>query len=365
MLCENMFCLSERRVQQILRKSLDQPTSSNSLSEKSAGTRLREDPQLWIKYLELNLVKKSGEKSLTLRSPYSRSALYDLFERFWYPNSLDEQVRLNPDLLVEAKSSQNPTRFLKNILALELFKSQNTIASVQLKPETDALVPGLKCPRFKTFYSTLKKAGLNLVFDYVPHVCPMCGKLPEVLQQIKDIEEGRVKPENPGGELQKLRRKKTDIYIHQAQLQVQRGEITKIRENLSYTQCLIISDFCGHYTKDGGKMHQLIFVVYHRNEQGYETWFYRNFWSLESADWKFIITAWEMLFNSDALESFNEIYFARDNGSNYRSYRMLKYESEIGFRYKKIYMPLKSNQRFEGPAFVGKNSTQLKIMYHI
>src|SRR5689334_8462634 len=54
-LCQNVFKLSERRLRQIL-------SSDPTATPIPAKSRLREDPTLWIKQLELNLVKKSGEK---------------------------------------------------------------------------------------------------------------------------------------------------------------------------------------------------------------------------------------------------------------------------------------------------------------
>lgn len=93
---------------------------------------------------------------------------------------------------------------------------------------------------------------------------------------------------------------RNEIYVHEAQLRAQRAAITKLIETLQYQQCLVIADFCGHYSSINKKMYQLIFVVYFRNEHGHIDWTYYN-----------VLRSWEMLFKNGVFARYNEIILSR------------------------------------------------------
>ena len=119
--------ISERQVQNILSES----DSKTVVSVQGHGpkTRLREDINLWIKILQKNLMKKSGEQwDATYRSPYSKNALYEMFVAGWYGQCLDEQIIVNHTLVQEARESKSPTRFLQNILLLCEYKKSKGIS---------------------------------------------------------------------------------------------------------------------------------------------------------------------------------------------------------------------------------------------
>ena len=52
---------------------------------------------------------------------------------------------------------------------------------------------------------------------------------------------------------------------------------------------------------------------------------------------EFVTRAWTQNFTEGIFDDFDEIFCARDNGGHFRNYAILKFESEIGFRYQKIY----------------------------
>src|SRR6185437_4601086 len=106
---------------------------------------------------------------------------------------------------------------------------------------------GLRFCTYKTFYSVLKRLKIKIFQELVPSVCPICSILPEINKEIELLRRGDVKHEDPERRLAVLVRKRSDIFLHEAQLQVQRAEITKIREDLKYRQCLVFQDFIGHY----------------------------------------------------------------------------------------------------------------------
>lgn len=81
---------------------------------------------------------------------------------------------------------------------------------------------------------------------------------------IKDIQEGKEKAQSTERLLQVWNKKKQDGLLHYAQLQTQRAEVTKIREQLNYKQCQVIQDFVGHYSTKNKKIYQLVFVIYYR-----------------------------------------------------------------------------------------------------
>jgi hypothetical protein len=88
-----IFDISERRVRQIL--GVDPDSKRQQILKPKS--RIQEDVHLWIKILDANLVKKSGEKADTsLRSPYSKSELYEMFQTAWYGMALDQQLEADP-----------------------------------------------------------------------------------------------------------------------------------------------------------------------------------------------------------------------------------------------------------------------------
>ena len=241
---------------------------------------------------------------------------------------MDEQIRANPALVVEARSTENKSRFLSNISILCEYKAAQNIA----RYEVDRLAPiaapaGIKCVNYKTFYKALRLHGLRIILDYVPHNCKICLSMSEVNKEIK---EGK-------GDHQMLLQRKKGIQLHQSQLQTQRAEITRIRENLAYDQCLVVMDFGGHYTDDTKKIFQLVFVVFYRNDIGSETWDYYNIWSDERSKWSYVVRAWETLFAKGVFDKYEEIILARDNGHHFRNFNVVKYESEVGWRHKKTF----------------------------
>ena len=82
----------------------------------------------------------------------------------------------------------------------------------------------------------------------------MCRQLPEVNEKIRTLRDGKEKSENFEKDYQTLTKKREGIYLHEAQLQTQRAEIEKIRQKLDYNQCLVVSDFCGHYCTNNKKI---------------------------------------------------------------------------------------------------------------
>src|SRR6185437_10563896 len=86
------------------------------------------------------------------------------------------------------------------------------------------------------------------------------------------------------------------------------------------------------------KVYQLCFVIYFRDPTtGHENWRYVNFWSMMKAKAEFVIRAWTQIFTEGISDDFDEIICARDNGGHFRNYAILKFESELGFRYQKTY----------------------------
>ena len=84
-------------------------------------------------------------------------------------------------------------------------------------------------------------------------------------------------------------------------------------------------------------MRQLIFVIYYRDDDGLVEWDYFSVWSSNPSDWEFTVRAWEQLFRAGVFDPYSEIFSARDNGSHFRCYDVLHYESEIGYRHNKTF----------------------------
>ena len=99
----------------------------------------------------------------------------------------------------------------------------------------------------------------------------------------------------------------------------------------------MITDFCGHYSSKHKKIYQLIFVIYFRNDKGHEDWKYCSVWGTEKATADYVIKSWELLFARGIFDQFGEIFLSRDNGGHFRNFKVMQYESEIGFRYNKIF----------------------------
>jgi hypothetical protein len=266
----NIFEISSRRVHQILEENPPESYIKDAVGPRKKNPRIRESARLWISQLLQNLVtKKSGEKSdTTLRSQYSKGDLYELFQKGWYVMALDEQINETPDLIKEAMARKKTTRFLRNIRLLQKHKTKNNLLVYKIDPLKEEPIPGIKPVDYRTFFRALKREKITLVFDYVPYNCHICNSLPSINQKIKDIQEGKEKATSTQRFLQVWQQKKMNVLLHQAQLQTQRGEITRIREQLNYKQCHVIQDFVGHYTSWNKKIYQLVFVHYFRTQLG-------------------------------------------------------------------------------------------------
>ena len=313
--------------------------AASEAKKKKTSTRIREDAKLWFQIMEPYLVKKSGEKSFkSLRSQYSKNELYRFFQNGWYAMALDLQIFNDPTLLVEAENAGKTgtqTRFQRNICSIQRFKTDNKVTGcIQLKPmTTDSPAPQIECVDIRTFFRHLKKIGVSIYFDFVPHNCDLCNEIPKVDMQIRDIKEGKIKLVNHEKEMTALKQHREALSRHEAQLAVQRNEIERIRENLMHGQALVITDFAGHYSVTNQKLYQLIFVIYCRAPNGSLRWTYYSTWGAKSdgkADWAFVVKSWETLFTLGVFKNFEEIFLARDNGGHFRNYNVVKYESEIG-----------------------------------
>jgi hypothetical protein len=110
----------------------------------------------------------------------------------------------------------------------------------------------------------LKRKGLKIYFDHIAHICKTCVRGTEIEAELRELE----KRHGPDVVREKeiLESERRDILLHHRQLQVQRAEVTKIRENLNYDQCLLLEDFIGHYSDSSKnpKVYQLCFVLYYR-----------------------------------------------------------------------------------------------------
>ena len=143
--CADIFCISKKRVQQILNSAQSLEVVRSKMDGSPPKSRLREDTNLWVKILDTNLKKKSGEASATLRSPYPRTELFSLFARGWYSVCLDQQLLAQPDLLREAQEAKKKTRFLKNILLLKKYKEAHNLEVYTCDPIMHKPIPGIKC----------------------------------------------------------------------------------------------------------------------------------------------------------------------------------------------------------------------------
>lgn len=139
--CQDLFKLSERRINQIINKNdMTHQKLRDTLEPGPPKIRLLEDTNLWVKVLDSHLKKKSGERGeSTLRSPYSKAELYDLFKKGWYGQALDQQILANPSLVTEAQDSKKPTRFQRNILALQKYKAEKGKPSYSCDPLKDPI----------------------------------------------------------------------------------------------------------------------------------------------------------------------------------------------------------------------------------
>ena len=265
-LSSKTFKLTERRICQILADKGDvEQKMTDILDGKHRQYRTgKEDPSFWINKLNDVLVKKSGEKSETLRSRWGKMELYELFVKGWYAESLDKQIIADSSLIDKAIDAKKPTRFQTNILTLLDYKRAKNIRAVEWNPEKDLPIPGLKFVSFETFFTTLANRGLKLHIDWAPHNCPLCRQIPIVNETIRTLRSGELKSENVEADLNVWTKKREGIYLHESQLHNQRGEVEKIRQKLDYHQALVISDFAGHYSTNNSKFYQLIFVILQR-----------------------------------------------------------------------------------------------------
>src|SRR5690606_14030997 len=114
------------------------------------------------------------------------------------------------------------------------------------------------------FFRAIKAQNLKIYYDYKPHVCPMCSKIPVVDKKLRDLLAMEIKPQDFERRKAKLQQERSALWLHESQLQVQRGEIERIKANLVDGQCLVLTDYAGHYTTPlSGKVRQLIFVIYY------------------------------------------------------------------------------------------------------
>ena len=192
-------------------------------------------------------------------------------------------------MVAKAQSPKSPTRFQKNILALLADKTAKNIRAIEWTPE-DLPIPGLKFVTIETFFTLLASKGLKLHIDWAPHNCPLCKQLPEVNERIRKLRNKEIKTENSEKDTNAAMKKREGIYLHEAQLHNQRGEIERIRQKLDYHQVLVVSDFAGHYGTRNQKFYQLIFVIYFRSiETGHVEWTYKNVWGKEKAKWELFV----------------------------------------------------------------------------
>ena len=112
-LSSKTFNLTERRVGQILADSSDiEQKITDILDGKKREFRSgSEDPKYWVNKLNDVLVKKSGEKSETLRSRWGKLEIYELFVKGWHAETLDRQIVNDLSLVAKAQSAKSPTRF--------------------------------------------------------------------------------------------------------------------------------------------------------------------------------------------------------------------------------------------------------------
>ena len=159
------FGISDRRIRQILRDERDNEEKLMNMLDNKKKREYRsgkEDPQYWINKLNDVLVKKSGERSETLRSRWQKMELYELFVKGWYAECLDRQIINDPALIDDAMKAENPTRFERNIRALIDFKVAKGVEIIEWNPERDLPIPGLKFVSSNTFFTTLSNLGLKI-----------------------------------------------------------------------------------------------------------------------------------------------------------------------------------------------------------
>jgi hypothetical protein len=177
--------------------------------------------------------------------------------------------------------------------------------------------------------------------------------------EIQASRDGKTKVVSVERSLLNLAQRKAKVFAHQAQVQVQRAEVTKIWELLNFDPALVVIDFVGHYTSSNEKMYQLVFVVHYRKPSGYEDWRYHNIWSKRKARAPFVITAWKMLFAKKVFDNYKEIFLSRDNGGHFCNYKVIKYMSEIGHPHEKIFR-IRSYAPNHGYSIADRHAAQIK-----
>ena len=133
------FGLTRSACYRILKKEDVEKKFTETIVPRAPTMRIRERPEDWVRVLQRVLTKKSGEMSAkSVRSPYSKSVLYDLFKTGYYTEALDYQLTAETTLIEEAErvdaKGVKPTRFIRNIRLLLKWRKENkrTIISMTL-----------------------------------------------------------------------------------------------------------------------------------------------------------------------------------------------------------------------------------------
>ena len=110
-LSSKTFNLTERRIGQILADSSDLEQKMTDILDgrKRQFRPGSEDPSYWVNKLNDVLVKKSGEKSETLRSRWGKLEIYEHFVNGWYAETLDRQIVNELSLVEKAQSAKSST----------------------------------------------------------------------------------------------------------------------------------------------------------------------------------------------------------------------------------------------------------------
>ena len=134
---EKLFTLKKRQLRKIITSETETQLAVQ-LSPKAKKMIIREKPHYWVKVLGRVLRKNSGDGSgSTLRSPWDRTSLYDLFKTGYYMEALDLQVSTEPAFIEEVTKmspEEYPTRFQRNILTLLKRKQENKEKVYQADP---------------------------------------------------------------------------------------------------------------------------------------------------------------------------------------------------------------------------------------
>ena len=277
-----------------------------------------------------------------LRTDQSKHGFYEEFIKYRYPIALDMMINheknkeLITDIIRKHESQRN--RFEVNICNLIAWKTMNDIKIVTIDDLKDAKKEALqvKFVCYETFYKHLADMSMKIVFDRQPYVCPTCQKTNDLSNTLQALRAKLTSDDTErlaiSKDIKNIERAIVQVSLHKRQIEIQRDAVTSIKQNLDYSEVLVTYDFVTH-----SRIHQLIYVITFRNpDTNYEDWVYRSVFSKNKTNFIYIILAWELLFSVKTFDDYDTIFTTRDNGANFRSFAMVKYESQIGQRHGKI-----------------------------